>query len=527
MREIKWFLAAAVALLSALSIAPVASGHPSPGGCTGSAPSVSFHKETLNRIAAPVRVGDSLVLGAQIDNQADGACDLSELTVRVRLPQPDGSPGQYRTLTSDTFLAAGSRVGDFAEVSPYIVDLNETVSNAFLELSWSAVSHSGDADVPVSGSGSGARFTVTRPRAELTVTPSSEAGFPPLFITNTYRLKNASPSNTGVPGPALNPSGPDGPWDALADANCSPLLYLSGDESAAGPPALDPGETWNFSCTRTLISPGTFASQPLVTGISSADERPWPQPQIAATAVTVLGPDLTVEKSHRGDLLAGRSGRYSLKVTNIGNRTTNGTVTVVDRLPAGLTATAFSGDGWSCDPDAVSCQRSDPLESGGSYPDLTLKVKVDRNPAGSVTNTASVSGGGETFGATANNSDSDPTTIRTPVQPEPSRRKVFRVRSITGLGDGSAAVRVTAPAAGQLSADDARKPDLVRRTTRKVGRARTVVVIVKANRRLRRQIARRGKPRRIKVRIAFKAKGNPNIVNPISIVRRVTFDLRP
>ena len=91
---------------------------------------------------------------------------------------------------------------------------------------------------------------------------------------------------------------------------------------------------------------------------------------------------------------------------------TSGTVTVTDTLPAGLTATAISGTGWSCTLGTLTCTRTDALAASASYSGVTLTVNVASN-AVSVTNTATVSGGGELN--TANDTASDPTTITSPV----------------------------------------------------------------------------------------------------------------
>ena len=127
-------------------------------------------------------------------------------------------------------------------------------------------------------------------------------------------------------------------------------------------------------------------------------------------ATVVVLPDLVVAKSHAGSFTQGQTGAsYSIAVSNVGAGPTGGTVTLTDTLPAGLTATALSGTGWNCTVAPASCTRSDILANGASYPAITLTVNVASNAAGSVTNTATVSGGGETN--TANNTASDVTMI--------------------------------------------------------------------------------------------------------------------
>jgi len=90
-------------------------------------------------------------------------------------------------------------------------------------------------------------------------------------------------------------------------------------------------------------------------------------------------------------------------------------VTVTDTLPAGLTATAISGSGWTCVLGTLTCTRNDALAAGLSYPAITLTVTVANNAAASVTNTAAISGGGQTN--TANDTASDATTINSSAPP--------------------------------------------------------------------------------------------------------------
>jgi uncharacterized repeat protein (TIGR01451 family) len=89
-------------------------------------------------------------------------------------------------------------------------------------------------------------------------------------------------------------------------------------------------------------------------------------------------------------------------------------VTVSDTLPAGLslaTTVPATINGWSVTASGgtVTATRSDALAAGGSYGLLTFNVNVATNAAASVTNTVTVSGGGEVN--TANDTASDPTPI--------------------------------------------------------------------------------------------------------------------
>jgi uncharacterized repeat protein (TIGR01451 family) len=127
------------------------------------------------------------------------------------------------------------------------------------------------------------------------------------------------------------------------------------------------------------------------------------------TAITQV-PDLTVAVTHLGNFHLGDVGdTYTITVTNTGWGATSGAVTVLDSLPAGLTATAFSGAGWTVNLSTLTATRSDALAAQASYPVLKLTVNVAYNMPASFTNTASVTGGGETN--TANDTANDVTVI--------------------------------------------------------------------------------------------------------------------
>jgi uncharacterized repeat protein (TIGR01451 family) len=108
--------------------------------------------------------------------------------------------------------------------------------------------------------------------------------------------------------------------------------------------------------------------------------------------------DMTLGKSHVGNFTRGGTASYTIPVSNVGAYgPTIGIVTMNDTLPPGLTPSSASGTGWSCSVTAqtVSCVRSDALAAGASYPSITLNANVLQSAAATLTNTASVGGGGE------------------------------------------------------------------------------------------------------------------------------------
>ncbi len=110
--------------------------------------------------------------------------------------------------------------------------------------------------------------------------------------------------------------------------------------------------------------------------------------------VTPPPPVLAISKSHTTTFKTGGTGSYTVTVSNPSSAgPTSGTVTVADKAPAGMTVTAMSGGGWNC-VTLPTCTRSDALQPGQSYSSITVSVSVASNAPSSLTNMATVSGGG-------------------------------------------------------------------------------------------------------------------------------------
>jgi uncharacterized repeat protein (TIGR01451 family) len=146
------------------------------------------------------------------------------------------------------------------------------------------------------------------------------------------------------------------------------------------------------------VSPSGTA---VIAGETSSTDYPTlnafqPAPQGAIDAfVTAIGmADLAITKTHTGNFVEGQSGEYTITVTNVGTGDSSGLVTVTDTLPPGLTATSISGAGWTCTLATLTCTRSDVLPAGASFPPITLVVDIAPGTVGPLTNTATVSGGG-------------------------------------------------------------------------------------------------------------------------------------
>jgi uncharacterized repeat protein (TIGR01451 family) len=165
----------------------------------------------------------------------------------------------------------------------------------------------------------------------------------------------------------------------------------------------------------------------------------------ATASVAVITPDLTITSTHTGNFTRPQTGAtYTLTVTNSGAVDTIALITVSDTLPTGLTATAIDGLNWICTLSPLGCTRGDTLLAGTSFEPITITVNVGNSAATSVTNTATVSGGGETD--TSNDTASDPTQIDAVLQ------MAAQTSSLTVVAGNSGSATLNVNYAGGLGA---------------------------------------------------------------------------
>jgi uncharacterized repeat protein (TIGR01451 family) len=95
--------------------------------------------------------------------------------------------------------------------------------------------------------------------------------------------------------------------------------------------------------------------------------------------VTVFGPpSLTVQSSHSAPFVIGQTNTYTLQVSNAAAaRTTSGTVTVTENLPAGLTLVSMSGSTWTC--GGNTCTTTVTEAGGNSFYPITVNAGVERH----------------------------------------------------------------------------------------------------------------------------------------------------
>lgn len=109
-------------------------------------------------------------------------------------------------------------------------------------------------------------------------------------------------------------------------------------------------------------------------------------------------PDLAVNKSGPATTTVGVPFDYVISLDNVGSGPTTGTITVADTLAAGLTINSVTaGTDFSCPVvgQTVTCTRSTPIPAGALGVNVAT-INVTPSATGPISNTATVSGGGDT-----------------------------------------------------------------------------------------------------------------------------------
>jgi uncharacterized repeat protein (TIGR01451 family) len=251
----------------------------------------------------------------------------------------------------------------------------------------------------------------TAPTISKAFTPSTIAVGDTSSMTFTLTNGNSVATLTGIAFTDALPAGLTAVNGSYAF--CGGTLAISGGASLVfSGGSIGPGT----NCTITVSVTGTTAgTKNNTTSAISSTQTGAGATSNTATLTVLSQPDLTIGKTHVGNFTQGQMGAtYTILVANVGSspKPMGETVTVVDVLPAGLTATAISGTGWSCTLGTLTCTRTDALAANSSYPVITVTVNVNVQTT-LVNNTATVSTSG-TDSDPGNNTAIDPTAVLTP-----------------------------------------------------------------------------------------------------------------
>lgn len=221
------------------------------------------------------------------------------------------------------------------------------------------------------------------------------------------------------------------------------------------------GASATLTLAVTALSPGAFTNTATKTAETELDTNPANDSGTAGGGVGIVA-DLTIVKTHApATFLRGASDAFSLMVSNIGTGPTSSLVTVSDVLPAGLIPTAASGAGWVCTVTApsISCTRSDALAVSAPWPAISITASVTLAAPASVSNTATVSGGGDITPGNDSSTDVVPIASQAdlaitktgPVNAVPGNNIVYTLVVTNNGPSDAAAVSVTDPTPANLT----------------------------------------------------------------------------
>ncbi len=300
----------------------------------------------------------------------------------VGISQVYGGGGNSGATYQNDYIELYNRSGSAVDLSGWSVQYASATGTSWSKANLSGTVPSGHYYLIQAHSGGGNGSTLPAADVVSTIDLSSSKGKVALLSTQTT-IASGTSSPVGAPG--LEDFVGYGNADAYEGSGPAPAISVTTADFRAGAGATDAGDnTADFST-------GT------------------PNPRNSSVG-GVAAADLAISLTHTGNFTQGDPGdTYTITVANPGSLASTGTVTVVDALPAGLTATAIGGTGWSANLGKLTCTRTDALAAAASYSPIIVTVSVAANAAASVTNTATVSGGGDANAA--NNTATDPTTI--------------------------------------------------------------------------------------------------------------------
>jgi uncharacterized repeat protein (TIGR01451 family) len=182
-------------------------------------------------------------------------------------------------------------------------------------------------------------------------------------------------------------------------------VTLSGTNSAGG-------------CSAAAVPPTPPPPPPPPTPTPTPTPTPPPVP-VPPPLCSDTAPDLFIVKQHSDSFVVGVNAAYTIGLFNYGKASSTA-ITITDTLPAGLTFVSAAGVGWTCAAagQIVTCTTAAATPSAAPSPNsITLTVTPTAAAVPSVTNNATVSGGGDCD--VTNNKTADATVVL-PVTPVPT-----------------------------------------------------------------------------------------------------------
>jgi uncharacterized repeat protein (TIGR01451 family) len=322
------------------------------------------------------------------------------------LPAGCGAAGQVVTCTIPAGLATSTPVSFVIPVTPTAAASGTTLTNS------ATVSGGGDPTCPgASNCTSTVTTPVDQPALQVQKTASAASfvvGTPAsytLTVTNIGSIATTAIATVtdNIPGTLAIGTLPAGCTQAGQTVTCTIATGL-----ATGTPV-----SFVIPVTPTAAASGTTLTN--TAGVSGGGDPSCPgatNPNCSSTVTTAVGaPALQIVKTASSPNFAvGVAASYTLTVTNIGAAATTAVTTITDNVPGSLTIGTLPG-GCSAAGQAVTCTVPAGLLAG-SFTSFTIPVTPTAAASGTtVSNTATVSGGGDPSCPNANNANCSSTVV--------------------------------------------------------------------------------------------------------------------
>jgi len=214
-----------------------------------------------------VRQGDVINYTVDLDNVGSFACQVSNVSVNLQLPGPDGNPTvPPKTITPPTIYQAQTPSTLFGPF-PYTVNVNPGVKTIVAKTSiangvlWDGRNSAVNIDKAIAG-------TVFTPSITIAKAGDKTGPLPaPQNVTYTFTVRNGSD-------PTLDPAVTALSNVKVTDDKCGNPTYAAGDANQNG--LLETTETWTFTCTLTHPAPGTYHNVATASGDNILYNRPVP-----------------------------------------------------------------------------------------------------------------------------------------------------------------------------------------------------------------------------------------------------------
>ncbi|MGB8328076.1 MAG: DUF11 domain-containing protein, partial [Steroidobacteraceae bacterium] len=342
-----------------------------------------------------------------------GTVSVSDTLPAGLAPVSAAGSGWACSVAGQTVTCSTSSVIASAGTAPAITLTANVAANAAASLTnTAAVSGGGE---PAANSGNNTASDVATVLASPTIAKAFAPATMNLNGTSTLTITLSNSNGVALSGAGLTdnlPAGVSVATPANATTTCGGTVSTTASSVTLTGGTIPATGSCTVGVNITSASPGSYVNSIPAGGLTTTNGGPN---VIAVSAtLTVNSPDLTLAKTHAGTFYQGQTNvQYSLTATNVGSGATAGSVNVIDTLPAGLVPVSGTGTGWSCaiSGQTVTCSSNAAIPVSASAPVITLTVNVALNAAANLTNTATVSGGGEAAANSGNNTASDPTTV--------------------------------------------------------------------------------------------------------------------